>query len=286
MTEVHPAGYSPTIKKRALSKKLVAARKEVGMTTTEVCKRLRWSPSKLNYIEKAKWIEPSSDSVADLCELYGIEGTERDGLIALAREARQRGWWTRYNDVFRSEFPGFEAAASTILTFQNVFLPGLLQTAAYTEQAIRADGTDDPAEVKRYLSARLERQQIIQRAEDPCRLHAIIDENVIARLGSSEKRTAQLQHLVQIAELPNVELQVIRTSVGLYPGTGEPFTYLQFADPSERDIVFLETTVDARLLEEKIELQRYMVRFDTLRASALDTSATRAFLLAELKDAG
>jgi hypothetical protein len=84
------------------------------MTTTEVCKRLRWGPTKLNYIEKAKWITPNSDAVNDLCELSGIEGEEREALIHLARQASRRGWWTRYNDVFRNEFPGFETAASAV----------------------------------------------------------------------------------------------------------------------------------------------------------------------------
>ena len=50
-------------------------------------RQLGWSASKLNYIEKAKWIEPNSDAVADLCELYGVEGHQREALIRLAREA-------------------------------------------------------------------------------------------------------------------------------------------------------------------------------------------------------
>ncbi len=90
------------------------------LTTTEVCRQLRWSPSKLNYIEKAKWIEPTDEAVDHLCELYGVEGRDQDALIELARAARQRGWWTRYDDVFRNEYPGFEIAASVIRTYQYV----------------------------------------------------------------------------------------------------------------------------------------------------------------------
>ena len=107
--DIRTGGYSPTIRKRSLSRKLVELRKNCGLTTTQVQLQLNWSASKLNYIEKAKWIEPNSDAVADLCELYGVEGRERDALIQLAREGRQRGWWTRYNEVFSNELPGFEA---------------------------------------------------------------------------------------------------------------------------------------------------------------------------------
>ncbi|WP_329518771.1 helix-turn-helix domain-containing protein [Spirillospora sp. NBC_01491] len=278
MSEIRAAGYSPTIKKRALSRRLVELRKQVGLTTTEVCKRLRWSPSKLNYIEKAKWIEPNCEAVADLCELYGVEGNDRDALIRLAREARERGWWSRYSDVFRNEYPGFEAAASIIRTYQHTFLPGLLQARSYLEALPPIVGIDDPAEIKRHVDARLARQEILLRTDHPCGLHAVIDENAILRMVDPKIRQPQLRHLVAMSELPNVDIQLVPTSSGLYRGAGEPFTYLGFSDPGERDIVLLETSVDDRMLEEKDELRRYMVRFDRLCEVALDPEATRAHL--------
>jgi len=74
----------------------VELRKACGLTTTDVQRQLGWSASKLNYIEKAKWIDPSSDAVTDLCELYGVEGSDREALVRMAREARQRGWWRKW----------------------------------------------------------------------------------------------------------------------------------------------------------------------------------------------
>ena len=64
MDDIRTGGYSPTIRKRSLSRKLVDLRKSCGLTTTQVQLQLNWSASKLNYIEKAKWIEPNSDAVA------------------------------------------------------------------------------------------------------------------------------------------------------------------------------------------------------------------------------
>lgn len=278
MSEIQPAGYSPTIKKRALSRKLVEARKHLGLTTTRVCKDLKWSATKLNYIEKAKWIEPNSEAVADLCDLYGIDGAEREAMIQLARDARERGWWTRYNDVFRNEYPGFETAASAVKTYQNVFLPGLLQVEEYIAEVTRAAGIEDPAEIKRHVAARLERQRILFREEGAARLHAVIDENAIVRIKDPAIRDPQLRHLAAMAERPGVDIQILPTGAGLYPGAGEAFTYLSFADPGERDIVFLETVVDDRFLEEKDELRRYMVRFNRLCEVSLDREASLVHL--------
>jgi transcriptional regulator with XRE-family HTH domain len=278
MEDTRAGGYSPTIRKRALARRLVELRQACGLTTTDVQRRLGWSATKLHWLEKAKWIEPVTDQVVDLCELYGIEGTDRETLIALAREARQRGWWSKYNDVFSSELPGFEAGASLIRTFETAFIPGLLQVPRYIELITRAAGITDPAEVRRHVDARMRRQQILTRSDNPCHLHAVIDENAIARIGDSAIRHDQLSHLVKAADSPNVTIQILPAAAGVYPVTAEVFIYLSFPDPPDRDIVYLETAVDDRMLEEPDELDRYRLKFDKLRAASLGPDDTINYL--------
>jgi transcriptional regulator with XRE-family HTH domain len=283
MDETRAAGYSPTIRKRSLSRKLVELRKACGLTTSDVQRQLGWSATKLNYIEKAKWIAPNSDDVTDLCELYGVEGSRRDTLIKLAREGRQRGWWRKYNDVFPDELPGFEAGASQIQTFETCFIPGLLQVPAYIGLITRAAGIDDPADIERHTDARLVRQQILTRDDDPCRLHAIIDENAIQRITDPAIRRAQLSHLIEITGRPNVDVQVLPFTAGVYPVPGEVFYCLSFPDTSERDIVYIESAVDNRMLEEADEVDRYMLKFEKLRTAALSPEATRTTLKRQME---
>ncbi|TMR32251.1 MULTISPECIES: helix-turn-helix domain-containing protein [Actinomadura] len=278
MADIRASGYSPTIKKRALSRKLVDLRKQCGMTTAQVCRQLNWSHTKLNYIEKAKWVEPSSDAVADLCELYGVEGSDREALIKLTREARQRGWWRRYNDVFRDDFVGLEAGASEIYAFQTTLVPGLLQTPGYVEMINRDAGMVDDDELKRHIDARTQRQMILTRRSSPCRFHALIDENALLRISNPQVRSEQIRHLIKVSGRPNVDVQILKIADGVYPGTSEPFVYLKFPGAADRDIVYLETTIDDRMMEEEDELERYMARFDLLRARATDPAATSAYL--------
>jgi hypothetical protein len=279
MDEIRAGGYSPTIRKRSLARRLVELRKACGLKTTDVQRQLGWSATKLNWIEKAKWVEPITDQVVDLCELYGVEGTERDALVTLARESRQRGWWwSKYNDVFSSELPGFEAGAAVIRTFETAFIPGLLQVPGYIEMVTRAAGIEDPAEVSRHVDARIKRQQILTREASPCHLHAIIDENAVARITHPGIRRDQLAHLTETSGHPNVDIQLLPFTAGVYPAAGEVFIYLSFPNPSERDIVYLESAVDDRALEEYDELERYRVKFDKLRAAALSLDETRTYL--------
>ncbi len=217
-------------------------------------------------------------SVTDLCELYGVDAPERDALITLARQSRERGWWTRYNDVFgREELPGWEAGASRIWTFESAFIPGLLQDPRYIELITRAAGITDPAEIRRYAEARTRRQAILTRENDPCQLHAIIDENALARITDPAIRRAQDAHLIQAAGRPNVTVQILPVSAGVYPVTSEAFLHLAFPD-GERDIVYIETTIDNRMLEELDEIERYKLKFVALQAIALTSEQTVTFL--------
>ena len=239
----------------------------------------RPAPARLErHHEKAKWIDPSTDAVTDLCELYGVEGRQRDALIRLAREGRQRGWWRKYNDVFPDELPGFEAGASLIRAFEPVFIPGLLQVPGYIDLVTRAAGITDPADVRRHADARLGRQQILTRDRHPCRLHAVIDETAILRITDPAIRAAQAGHLIEITDRPNVDVQVLPVAAGVYPMPGEVFACLSFPDPADRDIVYLETAIGDRMLEETDEVERYMLKFDKLREMALTPDETRTTL--------
>ena len=52
-----------------------------------------------------------------------------------------------------------------------------------------------------------------------------------------------------VTELPNVTVQILPVSAGVYPVTSEAFLHLAVPD-GERDIVYIETTIDNRMLEE------------------------------------
>ena len=69
----------------------------------------------------------------------------------------------------------------------------------------------------------------------------LLDEAVVHRLvvGLSVMRR-QLRRLIEVANRPNISIEIVPFSAGLHPGIKGPFEIIDFADPSVSDIVYLE----------------------------------------------
>lgn len=277
-----PATPSPTARGRRLRLELRRLREEAGLTHSDVARRLEWSPSKVSRIETGQSRVQTGD-VRDLLEIYGItdEGI-RESLVQLAREARRRGWWTRYTDVLGSgTYVGLEAEAAGLHTYESMFIPGLLQTEDYARAVIRAgQARPDPDTLERRLSARMVRQEILERP-DPPEIWAVLDESVVRRpVGGAEVMQAQLAHLIEVSTRPNttVTLQVLPFTAGAHPGMNGPFVILTFNTPTDPPMVYLETATDGLYLEEPADVERYTLRFSHLVARALGPDESRTMI--------
>jgi len=193
-------------------------RREVtGMSREEVARQLEWSTSTLFRIETGR-SRPRPGNVRILLELYGVTGTERDGLIQLTWEARQPGWRHSLRDVLPNPYEvyiGLEAGAASVRNFEPVVVPGLLQTADYAREIFTNRPIElDPDEVECLLEARLARQKILAREDRP-RLWAVIDEAVIHRVvGGPDVMREQLRHLIESAQEGKTTIQVVPYRAG------------------------------------------------------------------------
>lgn len=257
-------------------------REAAGLSREQVADRLDWHATKLYRIESARsGITPAD--MRHLLDLYEVtDERQRESLIALARHARQKGWWTKYDDVFRGSYVELEAEASRLHTFEPIFVPGLLQTEGYVRAVLRASLV--VSDIERRVAARLERQQVLDRA-DPPQLWAVIDEAALTRpVGGPAVMAEQLGRLIAAQEQANITLQVIRTMVGSHPGMDGAFVMMQFPDPEFfGPVVHLETATDGLYLEEPEQIARYTLIFDHLRAIALGPDESVTYMQ-EIKD--
>jgi transcriptional regulator with XRE-family HTH domain len=268
---------SPTVRRRRLAAELRRIREERNLTIDQVADELDWHATKLSRFETGRRAVQPSD-VRALLALYGVGPDEHDALLALAREARQRGWWHAYGQAVPEWFEvyvGLESEASALHIYESEFIPGLLQTEDYIRAVHRAAQIRvSEEEVDQRVAVRVERQKLLS-GDDPPHLWAIINEAAIRRtVGGADLMRAQLEHLVKAAMLPNVTLQVLPFSVGAHPAMGGGFHVLGFG-PDDSEVVYIEYPTGTIYLEKRPEVERYTLMFDYLRAAALPTEASR-----------
>lgn len=280
-------GLSPTLRRRRLAALMRRLREDSGLTRDEVARRLEWSPSKMTRIESAQFVRLPARDVRDLLDVYGVgDQADREAMIQLAREARQRGWWHQYGDVlpdWARVYVGLEAEASSIRTYHAQLVPGLLQTEEYMRDVARAGLVKDPEEIERRVAARAERQEKLLHKGGP-KVWAIVDESALCRtVGGRQVMRMQLERLAELAELDNVEIQILPYAAGAHPAMDGSFVILGFPEPSDPDVVYLEQWTSSLYLEKPEEVQRYDEMYDHLRASSLATGDSVAMIAAMAK---
>jgi transcriptional regulator with XRE-family HTH domain len=263
---------NPTLRARRLAAELLRRREATGLSREEVARRLEWSTSTLFRIETGR-NRPQPGNVRTLLELYGVTGPERDGLIQLTREARQPGWWHSFRDVLPNPYEvyiGLEAGAASIRNFEPVVVPGLLQTADYAREIFRNGPIElDPDGVERLVEVRLARQRILARDDRP-RLWAVIDEAILHRVvGDAEVMSIQLRQLADAAQQGKTTIQVVPYRAGAHAGAIGAFVILDYTEPTDPAVVYVETLAGDIYLEERSDVNRYTLAFDRLRAAAL-----------------
>jgi hypothetical protein len=220
-------------------------------------------------METGQGISTARD-IRDLCVLYGVnEGAERDLLMKLAADGRQRAWWQSY-DLGYETYVGLEAEALAISAFQSSVIHGLLQTAEYAralhEGALPRFG---PERIALQIEAMLTRQRVLTR-ENPSRLAVILDEAALHRsVGGRRVMAAQLAKVLDMSALPNVDVLVLPFDRGAHPALESNFTVLELPDQA-LDVVFVEGLVGSTYLERADDLKRYREIFLKLQSIALD----------------
>ncbi|MFF7736380.1 Scr1 family TA system antitoxin-like transcriptional regulator [Streptomyces sp. NPDC007984] len=266
---------APTLLKMLVGVQLAGFREDARLAQDQAARAVGFSAAKLSRIESGKGRRPPTESdVRALLELYGTDEYEASVLLKLLQRAGEPGWWQRYDKRLMPEWfdrlVGLQEAAATIRTFEIQYVPGLLQTPAYTKAVVERGLPNAPAgEVERRVELRRHRARLLSRADAP-QLWAIIDESVLLRvLGSTEVMREQLAHLVEMAGLSNVTLQIVPLNVTNASAPAIPITYLRFGGLDLPDVVYLEHIKSANFLEDRDETEEYRIALDRLADEAL-----------------
>ncbi|MEU4834932.1 helix-turn-helix transcriptional regulator [Streptosporangium sp. NPDC023615] len=276
------ADTSPTVRRRRLASELRRLRIERGLSMQEAAERMELTPASVSRIETGRRGIRPRDLRAFL-DMYEVPEADREPLLALSREARQRGWWQNYGDVLPGDYAtliGLEAEATSLRTYQQTLVPGMLQTADYARALIAAGRPGDtPEEVERRVSVRMERQKRLTDG-DPLELSVVLGEGVVRQhVGTAQITAGQFKHLAEIGRLPNVMIQILPYRAGAHPAMTGSFTVVGFPASNDLDVIYLENMSSGLYLEDAADVRRYVSVFDYLRAAALSPAETAVMLM-------
>ena len=287
MTTVQPGGGS-MVRRILLGSQLRRLREGRGITREDAGYTIRASESKISRMELGR-VSFKERDVADLLSLYGVDdAVEREAPLGLVREANKSGWWHSFNDVLPNWFQtyvGLEEAAALIRTYEVQFIPGLLQAEDYA-RAVFAQSRPavSEEEIERRVGLRMRRQKLLTDGQGP-RLWAVIDEAALRRpVGGPAVMRSQVQHLIDMAERPNVVIQVMPFRFGAHAGESGAFSILRFPEQDLADVVYLEQLTSALYLDKRDDVDAYIQVMERLCVDSLTPDQTVDLLTDLLKE--
>ena len=269
-----------TTRRRQLGAMMRKLRARKGMTLEEAGGLVGVSKATVSRYETqagpVKWLV-----IDALCREYGATEAERKAVVGLAKDAKQQGWWNSFADSIPESMNlllTLEDEAVHENHFACVYVPGLLQTRAYSTALQKANEVPlETTEIERLVDIRMQRQEILARPKPP-RLWAILDESVIRRVvGSPQTMREQLDRLLEANESPHITLQVLPFSQGAHGAALGSFVIIGGTEPT-LDVVYVDFHTGSLFLEKEEELNRYRLAFEYLRAQALDMEASSTMI--------
>ncbi|MFH9708425.1 helix-turn-helix domain-containing protein [Streptomyces luteogriseus] len=250
-----------------VGRQLKLRREAVGMRAAEFGEAVGYGEDMVYKIEAGKRIpRPEYLDMAD--EVLGA-----DGLLSAMKEDVKK---VRYPKKVR-DLAEMEAKAAELLSYGNHNLHGLLQTREYAWALLRTRRPVNPKDqLEQALAARMARKAIYDRAPAP-ELSFVLEETTLRRpVGGKMVWRSQLEHLLEVGQLPNVEIQVMPTERWNHPGTGGRVQVLKFEDGTA--VGRMDDEFNGRPVHDPRQVRILELRYGIIRAEALTARESLAFV--------
>lgn len=259
--------------RRRLGRRLREIRESANFTLAEAAKRLDKTRSALQRIETGA----TRADVHFIRSAMDIYDHYDDTLVAEAREAMKPPWFRAYG-IKDMGYVDVETYAESVKEFSGLMLPGLLHTEAYIRALFAHSRRRRSAEqLHNDIEVRLIRQKRLNSEQNPLELAVIVDESALRRdVGGPDVMRQQLQHLIDMTELPSVTVQVL--PLRMHSALDGGFTLLSFHDRDEPDLLYVEYVTGALHIEEDDEVRACRLTFDRLGVEALSPDDSVALI--------
>ena len=214
-----------------------------------------------------------------------MDPAHAETLIKIAEQAREPGWWVDYSDdvpKWFTEYIRLESEARQVWTYEQGYVPGLLQTRGYTEAVtVAANPAETSQSAEGSALVRATRQQRLVGAE-PLTLSVVLDEAVLHRkVGGPGVMREQIARVREAMSQPNITVRVLPFSAGAHPGLTGSFIVLRYAEKA-MNMVYVELCGSAVYLDRAKDIDVHESAFRQLSDFALSEEDT-ASLLSEME---
>ncbi|MEO3749528.1 helix-turn-helix transcriptional regulator [Streptomyces sp. B6B3] len=252
---------------RTVGKLVKLLRERAGLTQAELGAAIGYGEDQVSSVERARRIpKPEFLDAAD--QTLGAGGI----LAALKDDVAQARYPKKVRDLAR-----LEAEAEELGAYASTVIHGLLQTEEYTRALFRVHRpTLDEDTIERNVSARRARQEILTRPPVP--FLSFVQEEVTLRrpIGGKEVLREQLGHLLDVARLRHVEIQVMPTSREEHAALGGSILLLE--PRTGPRIAYTEVHQFSRVVTDQQNLRILASRYGSVRAQALTPRESLAFI--------
>jgi transcriptional regulator with XRE-family HTH domain len=275
---------SPTVLKRWIAYELRKLRERNDMSREDAAKAIRGSVPNIGHIENGRSL-PGPLELEKLLELYGVPDRFEFWLELRNRAKKGKDWWIGLSDSvpdYFNLFLGLESCAIQIESWDAHVVPGLFQTPDYARAVIRGGEPQRPDhEVDQQVELRMGRQhEVLEDGDSPMVWRVIAEPALRWLVGGNETMRAQLTRLIELAERPNVDIQVLPFSAGAHTGVDGTFDILTFPSELENDpgVVYVDTRVKGYYYEDPEQIMRYRNALARLRVGAIKPADSPAFI--------
>ncbi|MFD0851226.1 Scr1 family TA system antitoxin-like transcriptional regulator [Actinomadura adrarensis] len=241
---------------RRLREKTISPETGKAMTRRDLAKSVHRSEELVKAWENGRRV-PQEDDVELLDELFDTKGVLLNLRNELVKDERAPKWVDKWVDI---------ATSSSLLRWHHpLLIPGLLQTPEYARAVIMSSGrqVDD---VESEVRERIDRQKILA-PENGTSFVAVIDEGVLYRpIGGAATMRAQLLKLLEVAEQPNVRVNIVPMNVGEYAGLAGNFA---LAIMDGRGFAYVDDAFSGDVLEYSEDVATMEQIWEALRDEAL-----------------
>ncbi|KAF4407330.1 helix-turn-helix domain-containing protein [Streptomyces lycii] len=275
-----PPRSTPTARQLRLGTELRRMREHAGLSIQEAADGLGINRTHITNLELARF-GISEERVRALAAIYACPDSAYVDALAAMTHDRKGGWWDEYRGRIATgglDLAELEHYATELRVAELIHVPGLLQTEQYARAVLgEAIPAWSPAELRRRLSHRLKRRDILDRDEPPPCTFIVHEAALRTRFGGRAVMLAQLESLLEASERANITLRVLPMDAGGFPVAGVSVTYAAGPVP-QLDTVQLDTAHGAIFLDAESQLANHRGVLDAAERVSLPADATRTFI--------